>query len=42
MGKVRASFDEVVEESNPIGFWQRLREMPLVRRLVAIVDRFLC
>ncbi len=42
MDKMRDSIDGVIEESNPVGFWERLREMPLVRRIVAIIDRFLC
>lgn len=42
MGKVRDSIDEVIGESNPVGFWQRLRQMPVARRIVAIIDRFLC
>lgn len=42
MGKVRDSIIGVIEESNPVGFWQRLRRMPVVRRVFAIVDRFLC
>jgi hypothetical protein len=42
MGKVQDSIDGIIEESNPVGFWQRLRQLPLVRRVFAIVDRFLC
>ncbi|MEX0796414.1 MAG: hypothetical protein WD274_06950 [Acidimicrobiia bacterium] len=33
MGKVRDSIDEVIGKSNPVGFWQRLHEVPLGRRI---------
>ncbi|CAN5796278.1 hypothetical protein BH23ACT4_BH23ACT4_00540 [soil metagenome] len=42
MGKVKVSIDGVIEEFNPVGFWQRLRQMPVVGRVFAIVDRCLC
>ncbi len=31
----------VADESNPVGFVQRLRGMPVIKQILRILDRFL-
>jgi len=41
MGKAYDAARAVVHESNPMTFMQRLRRMPVLGRVFAIIDRLL-
>ncbi|HSM43942.1 MAG TPA: hypothetical protein VK969_02880 [Acidimicrobiia bacterium] len=41
MRRSRRAARGVIRESSPVTFVRRLREMPVLRRLFAIIDRFL-
>lgn len=41
MGTAKRAAQTVVDESNPVSFMRRLREMPLLKRIFAVIDRFL-
>jgi len=38
---VDAAARAVLEDSNPVGFWRRIRGLPVVKQLLWIADRFL-
>lgn len=41
MSKAGDAAKRIAEESKPTTFLARLREMPLLRRIFAVIDRFL-
>jgi hypothetical protein len=42
MSKAGEAARRIADESKPTKFVARLRKMPLLRRIFAIIDRFLC
>ena len=41
MSRARDAAKAVLDESNPVGFVERLREMPVIKRILRILDRLL-
>ena len=42
MSKAGEAARRIADESKPTKFVARLRKMPFLRRIFAIIDRFLC
>ncbi len=41
MGKTRDAARGVADESNPVGFLKRLRDVPVFKQVLRVLDRFL-
>lgn len=41
MSKTTTAAKKIAEESNPVNFVQKLKKMPVTRRIVKVFDRFL-
>ncbi len=41
MSKARDAAKNVAEESNPVSFVKKLRELPLIKQVLRVLDRFL-
>ena len=39
MDRAKDAAHNVIEESNPIKFWRRIRELPLVKQVLWLIDR---